>query len=321
MGKRIEHRIINGVECKHCYKCGEWLPLSEFSKCKKSWDGFAKSCKKCKSKEDHDYYLKHQDKIKTNVKVYSENHKEEVKIKQHEGYLRREKKRKENIKYTVYLRTNIVNGMQYVGQTENFVGRENDWNCLSTRYANKLLTEDRLKYGLENWTVDILAIVDSRKEAWELEQKYIKELNTIFPHGYNLAKGGGGASGIAAWNKGVKGCFKDDTIKKMSEAKIGYIPWNKGKKNCISDETRQKMSEAKKGKSNFKLAIPVVQLTKDEKFITSYPSSAEAAKHLGMKSGAHISDCCKGKRNICANSKWMYKNDYETMMELNIVCQ
>lgn len=321
MGKRIEHKIINGVECKHCSKCGEWKPLSEFGKLTKSCDGLASPCKECKTKEDHDYYLKHQDKIKTNVKVYSEKHKEEVKFKQHEGYLRRKKKRKENIKYTVYLRTNIVNGKQYVGQTENFVGRENDWNCLSVSYANKVITADRFKYGLENWTVNILEIVGTRKEAWELEKKYIKELNTRFPNGYNLAKGGGGTSGVAAWNKGVKRCFKDDTIKKMSEAKIGNTPWNKGKKNCISDEARRKMSEAKKGKTNLKLTIPVVQLTKDEIFITSYPSSTEAARQLGMKSGMHISECCKGKRNICANSKWMYKKDYETMMELNIVCQ
>lgn len=267
-----------------------------------------------KKESDHQYYLKNKERIKEMVKKYAEEHKDEIKIKQKLAFQRRKEKRKAECKFTVYLRTNKVNGMKYVGQTENFKGRENTWACLKQNYANKIITIDREKYGIENFDVEILAVVDTRKEAWELEQKYIKELDTKFPNGYNLAKGGGGSSGITPWNKGVKGCFKDDTIKKMSEAKIGHTPWNKGKENCISDETRQKMSEAKKGKPNLKIAIPVVQLTKDEKFVASYPSSAEAARQLGIKSGAHISDCCKGKRNICSNSKWMFKSDYEEML-------
>lgn len=40
--------------------------------------------------------------------------------------------------------------------------------------------------------------------------------------------------------------FSEETKKKMSEAKKGYIPWNKGKHH--SEETKKKISEANKGK-------------------------------------------------------------------------
>ncbi len=268
-----------------------------------------------KKEKDHQYYLKHKEEIKARVKKYAKEHSEEIKMKNRIAFQKRNEKRKAQQRYTVYLRTNKVTGMQYVGQTENFEGRESDWNCIKVLYANRIINEDREKDGLENWTSEILAVVGTREEAWELEQKYIKELNTRFPNGYNLAKGGGGASGISAWNKGLKGCFSEETRQKMSVARIGKKPWNNGIKGCYSEETLKKMSEAKKGKPNLKLAIPVYQCNDKYELIAIYPSAAEAARQLGLSSGAHISDCCNGKRRVCVNSKWMYKEDYEKMLE------
>ncbi len=51
---------------------------------------------------------------------------------------------------------------------------------------------------------------------------------------------------IKAWNKGKKGVYSEETLRKMSESKKGEnAPWF-GKH--ISEETRKKMSEAHKGK-------------------------------------------------------------------------
>lgn len=57
-----------------------------------------------------------------------------------------------------------------------------------------------------------------------------------------------------AWNKGRKGCFSEETRKKMSEAKIGRVPWNKGRKGIPNNikytpELRQKMSEQARAKA------------------------------------------------------------------------
>ena len=62
--KRIEHKIIYGVECKMCSRCKQWKPLSEFRKRSKATDGLKSTCKECLSKDDHSYYLKNQDKVK-----------------------------------------------------------------------------------------------------------------------------------------------------------------------------------------------------------------------------------------------------------------
>ena len=51
---------------------------------------------------------------------------------------------------------------------------------------------------------------------------------------------------IKPWNKGKKGVYSEETLKKMSQAKKGKnAPWF-GKH--LSEETRRKMSEAHKGK-------------------------------------------------------------------------
>jgi hypothetical protein len=56
--------------------------------------------------------------------------------------------------------------MQYVGQTKDFKTRERDWNCIKSRYGSHYLTNERNKYGTENFDVKILAEVESREEAW-----------------------------------------------------------------------------------------------------------------------------------------------------------
>ena len=92
--------------------------------------------------------------------------------------------------YTIYLRTNKINGKQYVGQTNNFENREKSWKCLKARYANQFIQIDREKYGIDNWKTEKLAEVDNREKAWELEDKYIRQFHTKFPNEYTRAYGG-----------------------------------------------------------------------------------------------------------------------------------
>lgn len=55
--------------------------------------------------------------------------------------------------------------------------------------------------------------------------------------------------GRTPWNKGVRECFSEQTLQKMSEAKKGKPSWNSGKTGIFSQETLQKMSNAKAGKT------------------------------------------------------------------------
>ena len=144
--------------------------------------------------------------------------------------------------YTIYLRTNKVNGMQYVGQTKDFKKREQDWKYLKGKYANNFITEDRNKYGLKNFNVVIIGHCETKEEAYELEEKYIKELGTKYPNGYNIGDGGAGG-------KGSK-CIK------------------------LSEETKKKLSDAHKKK--------VAQYALDGKLIKIWPSAKDVENELGF---------------------------------------
>lgn len=130
------------------------------------------------------------------------------------------------MKYTVYVRTNLVNGMQYVGQSGDFETREKQFNRIKQRYANKLLTKDRQEFGLENFSLKILAEVDTQEEAWELEKKFIKELDTKFPNGYNMGDGGKDSSGTK---------HTDESRENMSQASKKF--WDE-----LSDEDKENFS-------------------------------------------------------------------------------
>ena len=42
-----KHIFIDNVECKVCNKCGRTLPLSEFSRHARTFDGYQVTCKSC----------------------------------------------------------------------------------------------------------------------------------------------------------------------------------------------------------------------------------------------------------------------------------
>ena len=55
MAKRKQHKLIDGVECKWCSKCKQYLPLDEFSHSKASQDGLNFYCKQC----DREWHRQH----------------------------------------------------------------------------------------------------------------------------------------------------------------------------------------------------------------------------------------------------------------------
>lgn len=197
------------------------------------------------------------------------------------------------MKYTVYLRTNLINGKQYVGQTKKFERREYEWNQLSKRYANKYIADEREKYGLENFKVEILRECETQEEAWNLEQKFILERNTKYPNGYNMGNGGKGPIGTL---------HTDESRKNISEGHKGQIAWNKGVK--MPEEFSKKISESKKGIPNKKLSKKVFQYTLDGKLVNIWESSAEAERN-GFSSGT-ICSCCNGTRKTYKGYIWKH---------------
>lgn len=242
----------------------------------------------------------------------------------------------------IYLRTNTVNGKQYVGQANDFERREYEWNNTSQKYAGAYINNARDKYGLENFKIEILKECNTQEELNYWEQHYIKEFNTKCPNGYNLTDGGEASTGYrfteeqkkkisesnrgkTAWNKGVP--MKEETKEKLHKIHKGkhYSPRTEFKKGCTnirkgehhSEESKKKMSEArkgkhypnlseaKKGKPNLKLSKKVYQYTIDGKLVREWESTAECSKN-GF---THVSACCLGKLKQHKGYVWKYKND------------
>lgn len=201
--------------------------------------------------------------------------------------------------YTVYLRENAVNEMKYVGQTGDFKGRNRQWKCFKKSYANKYIDNDRATYGLESFSTQVLAEVETEEEALKLEEYYIKELNTLYPQGYNITVGGKKNNGAP---KGKISPFygkyhTEEAKHKMSEAKKG---------RHLTEEHKRKIGEAHKGVPNVKKFKPLLQINKDTgEVIREWPSLLEVYRQLGYAQ-ANISQCCNGKRNTASGYKWQY---------------
>ena len=95
------------------------------------------------------------------------------------------------MEYTIYKLTNGINGMGYVGATKNFKRRmgEHHWNYRDKRKICTLVDKAIREYGWENFTKEVLEVCDA-EIAEEREKYWIKELNTLEPHGYNCTTGG-----------------------------------------------------------------------------------------------------------------------------------
>ena len=211
--------------------------------------------------------------------------------------------------YTVYKTTNKINGKYYIGahQTEDI-----EDNYIGSGVALKAAIE---KYGKNNFTKEILYIVDSREEMYRLE----KELVVIGENTYNLMPGGeGGWSHVDS--SGDNNCMKNPEIarkvatssKKTKRANKEYYDkisidnlrktWynNKGKKrpehskmmkeksSFLNEEVREKaLLKRKKNASRLTLTSP--------DGITYGPCTAS---ELNSLTGMPFANMCKGNTKL-----------------------
>ena len=104
----------------------------------------------------------------------------------------------------IYKIINLTNNKIYVGQSVSHIlnhkryrpyGREGRFRChISEAFSTKknqshYLNNAIRKYGIESFTVDLLEYCEILN-ADERETYYIKELNSLYPNGYNLKNGG-----------------------------------------------------------------------------------------------------------------------------------
>jgi group I intron endonuclease len=140
----------------------------------------------------------------------------------------------------IYKITNIVTGRIYVGQTIMSLKRR--WAVHKAAKRISPLVSSIKKHGADKFIIEEIDRAASLEELNILEIFHIKNLNSLYPNGYNLSTGGQPFRGCTSWNKGLKGLPAPKTAFKK-----GHKTWNAGQPQ-LSEETRKKQSIAKLGK-------------------------------------------------------------------------
>ena len=161
------------------------------------------------------------------------------------------------ITYYIYKITNILNGKTYIGQRQCPFNKT-PWTDVSYMGKGKLILLAENKYGIENFTKDILAICYSEKIVDILETEYIRLHKEIGKAEYNIAGGGQTrcrefmtesqrllcneniSKGIRNSEKWRKSMRSEKRRKKLSDSHKGKTPWCKGMK--MPDEFREHVS-------------------------------------------------------------------------------
>lgn len=150
----------------------------------------------------------------------------------------------------IYITTNLINGKQYVGdhschdlEKDKYMG------------SGKCILKAIKKHKKENFNREILEFFDTRENAFELQEKYINDYNTLIPNGYNISP-----KGVHQ----ISNSISQTTKEKMRIKKLGKKrkPFSKEHKNHIglssknrnigrvhTETSRNNMSVAHLGKS------------------------------------------------------------------------
>lgn len=186
----------------------------------------------------------------------------------------------------VYITTNLINGKQYVGDhsTNNF----NDGylgSGVKLKHAIK-------KYKKENFKKQIIEFFETKKEAFDAQEKWIKEYNTI-EEGYNISSKGG---------LGIPGSFHNEETKKKiglaHKGKIGTEIINYNKKYKKGKTYEEQMAFIYGELEGLEKANLYKQKIKDNTSGNKNPMYGKGIKIEGEKNGMFGKESPrKGKRN------------------------
>jgi group I intron endonuclease len=149
----------------------------------------------------------------------------------------------------VYKITNKINGKIYIGQTIKTLQRR--WAVHKSCKRTSPLTSAFKKYGIENFTIEVIANCLDVSFLDKLETYLIAAHNSVYPSGYNLLANGNASNqrGKTPWNKGKKPTAK--ALRNQSLSHIGQTAWNK--KAVICNETGQVFESLKQAAIVMKL--------------------------------------------------------------------
>lgn len=236
----------------------------------------------------------------------------------------------------VYKITNNINGKIYIGQTTRSISER--WKTHISKHSGCVALKNAIdKYGVENFSLEIIEKHNDLDSLNKSEAHWIKQYNSISPNGYNLMTGGDNSlfseeskvrmskssKGQKAWNKGLD--VTDGRVnqyvrrgedsywygktgprkgmKHTEEAKLKISKARKGFK--VSEKTRKRMSQSHLNSDHVKKIRKPIMCVENG---VTYRSMSEAAKKLNLQ----VSNIChvlKGKRKNTKGYTFVYVGD------------
>lgn len=199
----------------------------------------------------------------------------------------------------IYQIINKINGKIYIGKTERSVQERWKEHCrdyLNRNFENRPLYRAMKKYGLENFTIEIIEETDNpeERETFWIEQK------KTFKNGYNATRGGDGKRYLD--HDLIIAIYKETKSQKETAKIIG----------CFDDSVRNILIQnnipvlSSKEVNILKNGKIINQYDLQGNYLCSFPSAHAAAASLNKKGVSHITDVCKGKRKTAYGFIWQF---------------
>lgn len=207
----------------------------------------------------------------------------------------------------IYKITNDINAKVYIGKTLGSINKrwkEHLKDCKKRKNEKRPLYTAMRKYGTEHFKIALIEecpedIVSDREIYWI-------EYFGSFKSGYNATAGGDGKSYLDRNIVGVFWIFNKN-IHEIQQL-TGYSPSTI--RNALHQFGVDPFYIKKRGNEGTYKSVSM--LTKDDKFIRSFPSITEANAyiesiyHCKINGGGHIPCVCSGKRVTAYGYKWVY---------------
>jgi len=222
-------------------------------------------------------------------------------------------------------------GKQYIGQTYNIQKRFYHYKRINKITFQRLLSEEILKYGFDNFKKEILFSNLTKEESDKKEIELIFELKKYPDICLNISKGGdcGFPDTIITYKVDING----NILKKYSSTVEAALDNNCSEFNIASANKRKsfytnnmffiykKYYDAGLFKNRLikgeYLTKPIILLNDKGDFIKEFKSAKEAIKEINTTVG-NISQCATGKRRRDNDYIWVFKKDYNVNKDYSL---
>jgi group I intron endonuclease len=192
------------------------------------------------------------------------------------------------MKHLIYLSTNLINGKQYIG--------DHSTNNINDSYLGSgvLIKKSIKKYGRQNFRKEIIKIFETKREAFDAQEKYILKYNTLTPNGYNISIKGGHQE---------KKSLSPETLEKIRLSLAG-------KKLNLTEEQRKRRREIQRGKKHSEETKNKIRLKNLGKKVSEGSKEKNRQHHLGKKLSAKSKE--KISQSLIGNTRTLgHKNSKE----------